>query len=159
MEPGEIVAMAMPEHYGTYRIQIQNVTAMPKEVDIAKADVLVAVGCGVKNEADLELAKKLAELLGGQMACSRPLVEAGLFDAKHQIGLSERTVRPKLLITLGISGAIQFSAEIQGAECVIAVNHDPNASIFDSAHYSVVGDLSKVLPELVAQIEEGRHVS
>lgn len=159
LESGEIVKMTMPESKKPYGIRIQNVTAMPKEVDIAEADVLVAVGRGVKNETDMELAKKLAKLLGGQMACGRPLVEAGVFDAKHQIGLSGRTVKPKLLITLGISGAVQFSAGIQGAECIVAVNSDPNASIFDFAHYSVVGDLSKVLPELIAQIEEGNHVS
>ncbi len=152
-EPGEIVPMAMPGAEKPYGIKIRRVTAMPAEVDISEADVLVAVGRGVKNEEDMELAAKLAELLGGQLACSRPLVEAGIFDAKHQIGLSGRTVKPKLLITLGISGAVQFAAGIQGAECVVAVNSDPNAPIFDSAHYSVVGDLSKLLPKLVGKLK------
>ena len=163
-EEGEIVPMTMPEAVKPYGIEIQRVTAMPAEVDISEAAVLVAAGRGVKSEEDMALAAKLAELLGGQLACSRPMVEAGIFDAKHQIGLSGRTVKPKLLITLGISGAVQFAAGIQGAECVVAVNSDPNAPIFDAAHYSVVGDLSKVLPELVGKIEaavreEAGHVS
>lgn len=158
-EKGIIVSMVMPRRQEDYGIQINCVTAMPKEVDIAEAEMIVAVGRGVKSEADMELARRLARMLGAQIACTRPFVENGTFDSKHQIGLSGRTVKPKLLITLGISGAVQFAAGIQGADCIVAVNSDIHAPIFDLAHYSVAGDLSRILPELLERMEGVSHVS
>ena len=76
-----------------------------------------------------------------------------MYDAKHQIGLSGRTVKPKLIITLGISGAVQFAAGMKAAECIVAVNSDPAAPIFDVAHYRVVGDVNEILPRLIQQIK------
>ena len=155
---GEIVPMTIsPERLET-DTQILSMEAKPREVDISEAQVIVAVGRGIKSQADLALAQELADLLGGQLACTRPLVEAGWFDAKRQIGLSGRTVNAKLIITLGISGSVQFAAGMRSSECIIAVNQDPEASIFDIAHYGVVGDLYQVLPRLIAQCkEEKRH--
>ena len=79
-------------------------------------------------------------------------------DAKHQIGLSGRTVKPKLIITLGISGAVQFAAGMKASDCIIAINKDANAPIFDIAHYCVAGDVNEILPRLIASIKEGRNV-
>ena len=76
-----------------------------------------------------------------------------MYDAKHQIGLSGRTVKPKLIITLGISGAVQFAAGMKSSDCIVAVNSDPNATIFDVAHYCVVGDVNEILPKLIERIK------
>ena len=129
-------------------------------MDISDAATIVAVGRGVRTQADLELARQLAEALNAQLACTRPLVENGWLDAKHQIGLSGRTVKPKLLIALGISGAVQFTAGMRGADCIIAVNSDEGAPIFDAAHYGLVGDLYEMVPALLKMTkEDAAHVS
>jgi len=84
------------------------------------------------------------------------MVEANLFDARHQIGLSGKTVKPKLIITLGISGAIQFTSGMNGSDCIIAINTDPKAQIFDVATYGIIGDAKKIVPELIEKIKEDR---
>ena len=76
-----------------------------------------------------------------------------MFDAKHQIGLSGRTVKPKLIFTLGISGAVQFAAGMKSSDCIVAINSDPMAPIFDVAHYCVIGDVKEILPKLIAKIK------
>ena len=91
------------------------------------------------------------------LACSRPLVENNTLDAKHQIGLSGRTVKPKLILCLGISGAVQFAAGMKSSDCIVAVNTDPNAPIFDVAHYGVVGDVGEILPRLLQQVKEAQN--
>ena len=125
-----------------------------KITDISNADIIVACGRAFKSVEDLELAERLASLLGGTVAVTRPLVEAGFRDAKFQIGLSGRTVAPKLIITLGISGAVQFTAGMKGSETIISINKDPQASIFDVSHYAVVGDVFKIVPLMIEHIEE-----
>ena len=125
-------------------------------IDISEADVIVACGRAFKNEKDLSIAKELASLLGGVVACSRPLCEAGLMNVRYQIGLSGKTVSPKLIFVLGISGAIQFTSGMDNSDLIIAINSDPNAQIFDSAHYGIVGDVFKVVPELIKSIKEER---
>ena len=100
--------------------------------------------------------KELADLLGGVLACSRPMVENGFFDAKHQIGLSGKSVKPKLIITAGISGAIQFTSGMSNSDTIIAINSDPDAQIFAVANYAVVGDMYKIVPELIRMIKEER---
>ena len=135
---------------------IEEIREKEREVDISEADVIVAVGRGFRKKEDLKMAEELAELLHGVVACSRPMVEANLFDGKHQIGLSGKTVKPKLLIALGISGAIQFTAGMNQSECIIAVNSDPDAQIFHTAHYGIVGDLYEIVPQLIEKIKEGR---
>ena len=135
-------------------VEIKEIIEKPKEVDISEAEIIVAAGRGVKSKTDLELLEKLAEKLGAQMACTRPLIEAGWFDARRQIGLSGRTVKPKLIITAGISGSVQFVAGMKGADCIIAINNDENAAIFDVAHYGFVGDLYEIVPELLKYLED-----
>lgn len=127
-----------------------------KVTDISEADVIVACGRAFKTIDDLQMAEELANLLGGVVAVTRPLVEAGWKDAKFQIGLSGRTVAPKLIINLGISGAVQFTAGMTGSEMIVSVNQDPNASIFDVSHYGIVGDVYKVVPQLIENIKSGK---
>ncbi len=96
----------------------------------------------------------LARRLGGQLAVTRPLVEAGVADQSKQIGLSGRTVRPRLILTFGVSGAIQFAAGMSAAETIVAVNTDREAPIFSIAHIGIVGDLYEVLPAFEAALRE-----
>jgi electron transfer flavoprotein alpha subunit len=93
--------------------------------------------------------------LYAQIACTRPLIENGWFDPRRQIGLSGRTVGAELIITIGVSGSVQFAAGMRGCGCIIAINEDPGAAIFNIAHYAVVGDLYTVLPELVSICKGG----
>lgn len=134
-------------------IKVLNVIPKPKETMIENADVLVVAGRGVKSESDLKMLKELAELLGAEMTCTRPMIESGWMDAKRQIGLSGRTVRPKLIITCGVSGAVQFTAGMNNAETIFAINKDEKAPIFKIAHYGIVGNLYEVIPQLVSQIK------
>ena len=122
------------------------------EKGIEDYEVLVVCGRGVKKPEDIAMLEELADLLGGKVASTRAVVEAGWIEAKRQIGLSGRTVKPKLIITCGVSGAIQFVAGMSNSECIVAINTDPKASIFKVAHVGIVGDLYKVVPELIEQV-------
>ena len=150
---GEIVNMAVTEAMERSAIEVLRVVDKPRDIDIAEAEVVVAVGRGASSEALRAMAKELADLLGGVVACTRPLVESNIFDAKHQIGLSGRTVKPKLIFTLGISGAVQFAAGMKSSDCIVAINSDPGAPIFDVAHYCVIGDVNEILPKLIEKIK------
>lgn len=134
-------------------VEVLDIVKKEPEQFIENADVLVVAGRGVKKQEDLFLIEELAGLLGGQMACTRPIIEAGWVDAKKQIGLSGRTVRPKLIIACGVSGAIQFVAGMDHSECIIAINKDEKAPIFKAAHYCINGDLYEIIPELIQKIK------
>ncbi|HHU80775.1 MAG TPA: electron transfer flavoprotein subunit alpha/FixB family protein [Acholeplasmataceae bacterium] len=134
-------------------ITLIDVQKKDSHIDISEADVIVALGRIFKTEDDIKMAQELADALGGVIGVTRPLIEAGLADSKTQIGLSGRTVAPKLLIALGVSGAVQFTAGVTGSETIIAVNTDPNAPIFDIAHYGIVGDAFSIIPELIKKIK------
>jgi len=134
-------------------IEILSMTEKAREVGIEEAEVLVVGGRGLKKPEDIAMLEELASLLNGRVASTRALVEAGWTNPKQQIGLSGRTVKPKLLIACGVSGAIQFVAGMNGSEHIIAINTDPNASIFKVAHVGIVGDLYKIIPELIEKIK------
>ena len=151
---GEIVSMKLPAEGTLSKIEVLESIEKPKGLDISEADVIVAVGRGASSEALRAQAAELSELLGGMLACTRPLVEANLFDAKHQIGLSGRTVKPKFILCLGISGSVQFAAGMKASDCIVAINSDKNAPIFDVAHYGAVGDVNTILPALIAKVKE-----
>ncbi|MBR4478325.1 MAG: electron transfer flavoprotein subunit alpha/FixB family protein, partial [Spirochaetales bacterium] len=136
--------------------KLLDVEMKPEDVDISEAEVIVQCGRGVKSKTDLAMVQELADLLGARMACTRPLVENNWFDAKHQIGLSGRTVKPKLLICVGVSGAVQTVAGMKGSDLIIAINSDPQAPIFDVANYGFVGDLYEIIPRLTKMIREAR---
>lgn len=133
-------------------INVIDIIPKPEETFIEACDVLVAAGRGVKKPEDLEMLKELADALGGQLACTRPMAESGWVEVKRQVGLSGRTVRPKLIITCGVSGAIQFAAGMNNSEMIVAINNDPKAPIFNIAHYAIVGDLYEVIPQLLAEV-------
>lgn len=150
---GEIVKMTIQKEKLLSDITVLSTVDKPKDIDISEADVIVAVGRGAQGETMRAYANELAELLGGMVACTRPLAEANIFDAKRQIGLSGRTVKPKFIICLGISGAVQFAAGMKASDCIVAVNSDKNASIFDVAHYGIVGDVNEIVPMLIDSIK------
>lgn len=116
---------------------------------IGEAEVLVVAGRGFKSKEDLELAKKLAKKLNGEFAATRPLVEMGWAKHTQQVGISGTIVKPRLIITLGVSGAIQFVLGMDKSDYIVAVNSDKEAPIFDVAHYGLVGDLYEIVPELL----------
>lgn len=151
---GEVFLRTLPEKSMASRIEVLEVREKETEVSISDAETIIAVGRGVKSEKDMAMVRELADLLGAQIAGTRPLVESGWIDSKRQVGLSGRTVKPKLMITLGISGSVQFAAGMNGSEHIFAVNNDENASIFNVAHYGIVGDLYEVLPQLIENVRK-----
>ena len=140
-------------------IKILDVIKKPKEENIESADVLIVAGRGIKKKEDLSMLEDLADLLNGQLAVTRPLVENGWAEAKRQIGLSGKTVRPKLIMTCGVSGAIQFVAGMNNAETIFAINNDEKAPIFKYANYAIVGDIYEVIPKLIEKIKVGEKLS
>lgn len=124
-----------------------------KVIGIEDAEVVVVVSRAFKKSEDIQMAQKLADLLGAQIGGTRPTIEAGWVDPRKQIGLSGRTVKPKLIITCGVSGAVQFVAGMKGSDYIIAINQDENAPIFDVAHLALIGDIYEIIPMLIEKIE------
>ncbi len=122
--------------------------ATTNDENLAYADIVVAGGMGLQNAANFRLVKELAEVLGGEYGCSRPVVQKGWLPADRQIGQTGKTIRPRLYIAAGISGAIQHRVGVEGADCIVAINTDPSAKIFEFAHLGVVADALTVLPAL-----------
>lgn len=123
-------------------------------IDITKSDIIVAIGRGIKEQKNMPVIEKFAEDIGGTLACTRPIIDAGWLAKDRQVGSSGKTVKPKLYIALGISGAFQHISGMKNAETIIAVNKDPEAPIFAVAHYGVVGDLHKILPILANRLKK-----
>ena len=123
------------------------------DVDITQSEILVAVGRGIGSKDDIELAEELAEVLDADLACSRPLVDAGWMPKAHQVGKSGMKVKPKVYIALGISGAPEHIEGMKSSSTIIAINSDKNAPIFDVAHYGMTEDLFDVVEELVEELE------
>jgi electron transfer flavoprotein alpha subunit len=123
-------------------------------VDLSKADIIVAVGRGIKSKDNLALAEKLAEVLGADLAASRPICDAEWLPIDRQIGSSGQTVAPKLYVALGISGAIQHLVGMKNSRTIVAINKDAEAPIFDIADYGIVGDLFEAVPVLTEEIKK-----
>ena len=123
-------------------------------VDLTRADIIVAVGRGIKSKDNLAIAEKLAEALGGDLAASRPICDAEWLPIDRQIGSSGQTVAPKLYIAIGISGAIQHLVGMKNSGTIVAINKDPEAPIFDIADYGIVGDLFEAVPVLTEEIKK-----
>jgi len=126
------------------------------EINIAEADVIVSGGRGLKKAEDFGILAGLAELLGGVVGSSRPLVDDGWIGKEHQVGFSGNTVKPKLYVVCGISGSPQHLAGMRDSDLIVAINTDPSAPIFKLADYGIVGDLYEVVPKLTNEIK-GRH--
>jgi electron transfer flavoprotein alpha subunit len=154
---GDIIVCNIEKEKLKSRITALEIKKKDTEVGISDAEIIVAAGRGVKSEKDLELVKELAKTLHAEFACTRPLIEAGWVDAKRQIGLSGRTVRPRLIITCGISGAVQFTAGMNNSEYIFAINADEKAPIFKVAHYGVVGNIYEVIPQLIEKIKMAKE--
>lgn len=137
----------------TSHVEVLEQLAAPQDDSVADAEVLVVVGRGIGAKKNLALASRLAELIGAKLGCSRPLVEQGWLEYPHQVGQTGVSVAPRLLVSVGVSGAIQHLAGIGGAQCVVAINSDPEAPIFGHATYSVVGDCVEILRDLVSRLE------
>lgn len=131
------------------------VKAAKKMVDLIGAEVVVSVGRGISKDVEkgIKLAEELADVLGGVVGSSRACVDAGWIGADHQVGQTGKTVHPKIYVALGISGAIQHKAGMQDSECIIAVNKNESAPIFEVADYGITGDLYKVVPQLIESIK------
>ncbi len=137
---------------------VEIVKAAKKLVDLIGADVVVSVGRGISKDVEtgIKLAEELAEVLGGVVGASRAVVDSGWMSADHQVGQTGKTVHPRIYVALGISGAIQHKAGMQDSECIIAVNKNENAPIFETADYGICGDLFKVTPMLIEAIKSAQ---
>jgi len=125
-----------------------------RAVDLTAADIIVSVGRGIKEKENIPVVEALAQALGAELAASRPICDAGWLPMDRQVGSSGQTVSPKVYIAVGISGAIQHLVGMKGAKTVVAINKDPDAPIFEVAHYGIVGDLFEVVPALVEELKK-----
>lgn len=152
---GEIIELPSPlTEETTEKRFIEYVLPPPGGVDITAADVLIGIGRGIKDIAEIPQVDELANTIGGVLACSRPIVDKGWLPNDRQVGSSGKTVKPKLYIALGISGAFQHVLGMKNSDLIIAVNKDPNAPIFSVADYGVVEDLFKIVLSLKNKISE-----
>ncbi|MGE5225117.1 MAG: electron transfer flavoprotein subunit alpha/FixB family protein [Omnitrophica WOR_2 bacterium] len=159
---GEVVCETIPVDAELVNAQIlEFIQNGDSRVKIEYADVIVSGGRGLGGPAGFDLIKELADALGGVVGSSRPCVDAGWISYDHQVGQTGKTVRPKLYIAAGISGAIQHKVGMQNSDFILAINRDPHAPIFDIATVGIVGDLYEVIPAMIAQIhaqKEALHV-
>ena len=125
-------------------------------VDLTQAEIIVSVGRGIKEQKNIDLAKALADALGGEIAASRPICDSGWLPMDRQIGSSGQTVAPKVYLAVGISGAIQHIVGMKGARTIIAINKDAEAPIFEIADYGVVGNLFDIVPVLTEEVKKAR---
>lgn len=125
-------------------------------IDIGKAEIVVSGGRGIGERENFVLVDELAAALGGVPACSRPLVDMGWFGTNYQVGLSGNTVKPKLYVACGISGAVEHLHGMKESQTIVAINKDPEAPIFKVAHYGLVGDLNEIMPELIMGVKAAR---
>jgi electron transfer flavoprotein alpha subunit len=151
---GRIERVRVTFEPGDFALQVLSRETREPTVKLKDAPVIVAAGAGVDSPEEFELVRELANLLGGEVGASRAAVDAGLISKEHQIGQTGSTVRPRLYIAAGISGAIQHRAGMDQSSKIIAINTDPNAPIFQIAHYKIVGDVAEVLPMLIKSLRE-----
>jgi len=153
--PVETVTVEIPA--GVVRNKPQEVFKEAKQaVDLTQAEIIVSVGRGIKEQKNIELAQRLADAIGGQLAASRPICDSGWLPMDRQIGSSGQTVAPKLYLALGISGAIQHIVGMKGSRSIVAINKDAEAPIFEIADYAVVGNLFDIVPALIEEVKKAR---
>ena len=156
----EVVRPAFELTEADIQTEVLEVVKAAKEmVDLLGADVIVSVGRGIGADIErgIALGQELADVLGGVLGGSRVAIDSGWLTSDHQVGQTGKTVHPKLYIALGISGAIQHKAGMQDSDCIIAVNKNPQAPIFEIADYGITGDLFKVVPMMIEQFREHKH--
>lgn len=162
VEPGteaiaNIIRIPPVEQFLTSRVEITDfIRDITQQVNIVDADIIVSGGRGMGKPENFAVLKELADLLGGALGSSRAAVDAGWMPYPHQVGQTGKTVCPKLYIACGISGAVQHLAGMQSSDCIIAINKDPNAPIFDVADFGFVGDAVEVVTELIKKINNSK---
>jgi len=155
MAPVETVNLEIPD--SVVRNHPQEVFKEAKQaVDLTQAEVIVSVGRGIKEQKNIDLAKQLADALGGELAASRPICDNGWLPMDRQIGSSGQTVAPKLYLALGISGAIQHIVGMKGSRSIVAINKDSEAPIFEIADFAIVGNLFDIVPPLIEEIKKAK---
>ena len=153
----QLVAGSPPLEKFTPTLSAADIRTRPQErfresaraVDLSAAELIVAVGRGIKEAENIALVQQLADAIGAELAASRPICDAGWLPMERQVGSSGQTVGPKMYMAVGISGAIQHLVGMKGSRCIVAINKDANAPIFEVADYGIVGDLFQVVPELI----------
>ena len=151
---GKIITVSPKLSSQDIRTKVLNIVKMVKtNVDIQQAEIIVAGGRGLGKKEGFELIEKLAEKVGGVVGASRAVVDSQWITQDHQVGQTGKTVRPKVYIACGISGAIQHLAGMQDSDCIIAINKDPQANIFKIADYGIVGDLYEVIPQIIKSLD------
>ncbi|MGD0986994.1 MAG: electron transfer flavoprotein subunit alpha/FixB family protein [Candidatus Sulfotelmatobacter sp.] len=156
--PVETVSVEIAD--GVIRNKPQEIFKEAKQtVDLTQAEIIVAVGRGIKEQKNIEIAKQLADALGADLAASRPICDSGWLPMDRQIGSSGQTVAPKLYLALGISGAIQHIVGMKGSRTIIAVNKDSEAPIFEIADFAVVGNLFDIVPPLIEEVKKAKAAS
>jgi electron transfer flavoprotein alpha subunit len=158
------VAGSAPVEKFSPQIQAADIRTKPLElfresqraVDLSAAGIIVSVGRGIKEADNIPLVQKLADALGGELAASRPICDAGWLPMERQVGSSGQTVAPKMYMAIGISGAIQHLVGMKGSRIVVAINKDANAPIFEVADYGIVGDLFQIVPELIEAVNKAK---
>jgi electron transfer flavoprotein alpha subunit len=153
---GVIIKKSFHMNELTDRIKVIGFEEAPEQLSISDADIIVSGGLGMGEPTGFKLIEELASSLGGAVGASRPTVDEGWIDYRHQVGLSGRTVRPKLYMACGISGAVQHQAGMKTSDVIIAINKDPEAPIFKISSLGAVGDLYEIIPRLVEKIKEQR---
>jgi electron transfer flavoprotein alpha subunit len=151
---GKVEKVIVAFEPGDFALQVLSREVREPTVKLKDSPVIVAAGAGVGSREEFELVRELANLLGGEVGASRAAVDAGFVSHEHQVGQTGTTVRPRLYIAAGISGAIQHRAGMDQSSKIIAINTDPNAPIFQIAHYKIVGDVAEVLPLLIKSLRE-----
>jgi len=155
--PAPIEKVSAQVDAGAIRVKPLDIFKEAKQaVDLTQAEIIVSVGRGIKEQKNIELAKALADALGGEIAASRPICDSGWLPMDRQIGSSGQTVAPKLYLALGISGAIQHIVGMKGARSIIAINKDAEAPIFEIADYGVVGNLFDLVPALTEEVKKAK---
>ncbi|MFQ5741322.1 MAG: electron transfer flavoprotein subunit alpha/FixB family protein [Acidobacteriota bacterium] len=136
------------------RRSLETIEAMKGKVDLNQAEIIVGVGRGIKKRENLRMIGELAQALGAEIGASRPVVDNDWLERERQIGSSGQNVTPRLYIACGISGAIQHIVGMKNSNCIVAINRDPNAPIFNIAHFGIVGDLFEIVPALTRKLRE-----
>lgn len=154
---GEVVTERLELKDDECYVILNNEEKTFSEAPISKANIVVSGGYGIKDEKELEQLKRLAALIGGQVGCSRPLYEKGWFGHEKQIGQSGSTIAPDLIINVAISGSIQYVAGMEKSKCIMSINKDRHAPIFDVSNYGAVADYKTLLPAIIENIEQRKQ--
>jgi len=160
----QLVAGSPPLEKFTPTLSAADIRTRPQErfresaraVDLSAAELIVAVGRGIKEAENIALVQQLADAIGAELAASRPICDAGWLPMERQVGSSGQTVGPKMYMAVGISGAIQHLVGMKGSRVIVAINKDANAPIFEVADYGIVGDLFQVVPELIEEFKKAK---